>query len=84
MLLVIATFQVTRMIIAEASLSYLGLGIDPRTPSWGGMAADGRDYLSSAWWIATLPGLVIAAVGLSFNLFGDWLRDHIDPVGRLD
>lgn len=84
MWLVVATFQVTRMIIAEASLSYLGLGIDPQTPSWGGMAADGRDYLSSAWWVATLPGLIIAAVGLSFNLLGDWLRDHLDPAGRFE
>jgi peptide/nickel transport system permease protein len=78
--LVLATFQVSRMIIAEASLSFLGLGIQPPTPSWGGMAADGRDYLASAWWVATLPGLAIAATSLAINFAGDWLRDILDPT----
>lgn len=81
--LVVATFQVTRMIIAESSLSFLGLGIDPATPSWGGMAADGRDYLSSAWWVATVPGLAIAVLSLSVNLLGDWLRDVLDPTTQI-
>jgi peptide/nickel transport system permease protein len=77
---VLATFQVARMIIAESSLSFLGLGIPPPTPSWGSMVADGRDYLSSAWWISTVPGLAIALASLGANLVGDWLRDVLDPT----
>jgi peptide/nickel transport system permease protein len=77
---VLATFQVARMIIAESSLSFLGVGIPPPTPSWGSMVADGRDFLSSAWWISTLPGLAIALTSLGANLVGDWLRDVLDPT----
>ena len=78
--LVVATFQVARMIIAESSLSFLGVGIQPPTPSWGSMVADGRDHLNTSWWISTLPGLAIAVTSLGANLVGDWLRDVLDPT----
>lgn len=77
--IVLATFMVARMIITESSLSFLGLGIQPPTPAWGSMVAEGRNYLGSAWWVATLPGLAIMATGLAANLVGDWLRDVLDP-----
>lgn len=77
--IVLATLQVANMIIAEASLSFLGLGIEPDIPSWGSMLADGRGYISSAWWVATFPGLAIMLTVLSINLIGDWLRDSLDP-----
>ncbi|MGE3268900.1 MAG: ABC transporter permease [Chloroflexota bacterium] len=77
--IVIATFEVARMIISEASLSFLGLGVEPRIPSWGSMLADGRQYLATAWWIATFPGLGIMLTVLAINLVGDWLRDVLDP-----
>ena len=77
--IVIATFEVARMIISEASLSFLGLGVEPRIPSWGSMLADGRQYLATAWWIATFPGLGIVLTVLAINLVGDWLRDVLDP-----
>jgi peptide/nickel transport system permease protein len=77
--IVIATFEVARMIISEASLSFLGLGVEPRIPSWGSMLADGRQYLSTGWWIATFPGLAIMLTVLAINLVGDWLRDVLDP-----
>lgn len=77
--IVIATFEVARMIISEASLSFLGLGVEPRIPSWGSMLADGRQYLATAWWIATFPGLGIMLTVLAINLVGDWLRDILDP-----
>lgn len=79
-IIVIASLEVASMIIAEASLSYLGLGLQPPTPSWGGMVAEGRDYLAAGWWVATFPGLAIVLTVLGFNLFGDWLRDVLDPV----
>ena len=77
--IVIATFEVARMIISEASLSFLGLGVEPSIPSWGSMLADGRQYLATAWWIATFPGLGIMLTVLAINLVGDWLRDVLDP-----
>ena len=77
--IVIATFEVARMIISEASLSFLGLGVEPSIPSWGSMLADGRQYLATAWWIATFPGLAIMLTVLAINLLGDWLRDVLDP-----
>jgi peptide/nickel transport system permease protein len=80
--LVLATLQVARMIIAESSLSFLGIGIQPPTPSWGSMVADGRDYLATAWWVSTLPGLAIALASLGANLVGDGLRDVLDPTIR--
>ena len=77
--IVIATLEVARMVILESALSFLGLGVQPPTPTWGGMLADGRAYLSSAWWLATLPGLSIMLTVLGINLLGDWLRDVLDP-----
>jgi len=78
-LIVVATFEVARMIISEAALSFLGLGVEPRVVSWGSMLADGRQYLDVAWWLATLPGLAIMVTVLGINLLGDWLRDEFDP-----
>jgi peptide/nickel transport system permease protein len=78
-LIVVTTLQVGRMIIAEATLSFLGLGVPPSVPSWGGLLSDGRSYLYNAWWIATLPGVAIMITVLSINLLGDALRDILDP-----
>jgi peptide/nickel transport system permease protein len=78
-LIVVATFSVAQMIIAEASLSFLGLGVQPPTPTWGGMLADGRKYLDTAWWVATFPCLAIMFTVLGVNFVGDWLRDLLDP-----
>jgi len=77
--IVIVTLEMARMIIMEAALSFLGLGIQPPTPTWGGMLADGRVYISTSWWLATFPGLVIMLVVLGINLLGNWLRDILDP-----
>jgi len=77
--IVISTLEVGSMILAEASLSFLGLGVQPPTPSWGGMVADGRDYLATAWWVATMPGIAIILTVLGATLLGDWLRDIFDP-----
>jgi len=77
--IVIATLEVARMIILESALSFLGLGIPPPTPTWGAMLADGRAYLSTAWWLATFPGVCIMLTVLGINLLGDWLRDVLDP-----
>jgi len=77
--IVIVTLEMARMIIMEAALSFLGLGIQPPTPTWGGMLADGRVYLATSWWLATFPGLVIMLVVLGINLLGNWLRDILDP-----
>jgi peptide/nickel transport system permease protein len=76
---VVASFTVAQVIIAEATLSFLGIGVPPPAPSWGSMIAEGRQYLSSAWWIMTVPGLVLMVVLLAFNVVGDWLRDVLDP-----
>jgi peptide/nickel transport system permease protein len=78
-LIVVATLDLARTIILESTLSFLGLGIQPPTPSWGGMLSDGREYLLSAWWIATFPGLALMLTALSFNRLGDWVRDLTDP-----
>jgi peptide/nickel transport system permease protein len=78
-IIVIVTLEMARMIIMEAALSFLGLGIQPPTPTWGGMLADGRVYLITSWWLATFPGLVIMLVVLGINLLGNWLRDMLDP-----
>ncbi len=78
-LIILATLQVGTVMIFEASLSFLGLGVQPPTPSWGLMLADGRNYLSTAWWISAFPGLVILFTCLSANLVGDWFRDRFDP-----
>jgi peptide/nickel transport system permease protein len=78
-LIVVATLDLARTIILESTLSFLGLGIQPPTPSWGGMLSDGREYLLSAWWIATFPGAALMLTALSFNRLGDWIRDLADP-----
>lgn len=79
---VLLTLQLGFIIIVEATLSFLGAGVPPPTPTWGQMVAGGRTYIDTAWWISLFPGLAIAAVVLSFNLLGDWLRDHLDPKLR--
>jgi peptide/nickel transport system permease protein len=78
-LIVVATLDLARTIILESTLSFLGLGIQPPTPSWGAMLSDGREYLLSAWWIATFPGVALMLTALSFNRLGDWFRDLTDP-----
>jgi peptide/nickel transport system permease protein len=80
--IVLATFSVAAMIVQESALSFLGLGIPPDQPSWGGMLAEGRGYLTVAWWLGVLPGLAILGVVLAMNLVGDWLRDLMDPKIR--
>jgi len=76
---VVATFSVARTIIAEASLSFLGLGMPAPAPSWGAMLDEGRNYVTTGWWLALFPGLCILLVVLAINLVGDWLRDLLDP-----
>lgn len=78
-LLILGTLEFGLAILLEASLSFLGLGSPPGDPSWGLTISNGRDYLDSAWWISTLPGLVLAALVVSVGLVGDKLRDHLDP-----
>jgi len=81
--IVVASQQMGFMIIMESALSFLGLGVPPPTPTWGGMIADGRGYLATAWHVTTLPGLVLMATVLAVNFFGDGLRDILDPRLRL-
>lgn len=80
--IVLATLTVATVIVTESSLSFLGLGVQPPTVSWGIMLTSGRDYLTSAWWLTTLPGLAITFTVLGILYLGDWLRDVLDP--RLD
>ncbi len=77
--LVVATLDMARVIVIESALSFLGLGVQPPTPTWGGMLADGRVYLTTAWWLATFPGVAILITVLGINLLGDGLRDTFDP-----
>jgi peptide/nickel transport system permease protein len=77
--IVVSSFQLAELIIVETSLSFLGLGMPPPMPSWGSMLADGREYMSTAWWLATLPGLAIVVTVLGINLVGDAVRDILDP-----
>jgi peptide/nickel transport system permease protein len=81
--LILMTLNVANNILLESSLTFLGLGIDPLTPSWGGMLADGRTYLQSAWWVGVFPGLAIMITVLGLNLLGDWLRDFLDPMAKV-
>jgi peptide/nickel transport system permease protein len=78
-ILVIVSSQFATMVLLESGLSFLGMGVQPPQPSWGGMLAEGRDYLSNAWWLATVPGASISLVVLGANLLGDGLRDLLDP-----
>ena len=81
-LVVLVTLQIGYVIIVEASLSFLGAGIPPPMPAWGSMIAEGREFVTSAWWASFFPGLAILLVVLAFNLLGDWLRDTLDPKLR--
>ncbi len=78
-IIVLATLQIATVIIAESSLSFLGLGVQPPTVTWGIMLADGRDYLATSWWLSTFPGIAITLTTLGMILLGDWLRDVLDP-----
>jgi len=82
-ILVLGTLRMGSVIIMEASLSFLGLGIQPPIPAWGSMVAEGRDHLLTSWWVSTLPGLAILVLVLSINLFGEGLRDILDPRLRI-
>jgi ABC-type dipeptide/oligopeptide/nickel transport system permease subunit len=77
--IIVSSFQLAELIIVESSLSFLGLGVQPPTPSWGGMISEGREYVGSAWWLSAIPGLAIAVTVLGANLFGDALRRSLDP-----
>ena len=77
--LVIATLRVGQLILTESFLSFLGAGIPPPTPSWGGIIADGREYLRDAWWVSVFAGVAIGLTVLALNFFGDWMRDTFDP-----
>lgn len=79
-LIVVTTLDLARAIILEATLSYLGLGIQPPSPSWGIMLGEGRQYLQDAWWIAVFPGLFLMMTTLVVSRMGDWLRDLLDPT----
>lgn len=79
---VVGTLTVSTMILVEASLSFLGLGVPPPAATWGGMVADGRNYLVTAWWVSVLPGTAIFLTVLAINLVGDWLRETLDPALR--
>ena len=80
--IIVGTLELANVIILEAALSFLGVGIRPPQVSWGAMLADGRDYLTVAWWMATLPGVAITATILGVNLVGDWINDVLDPRRR--
>lgn len=77
--IVLATLMMAKMLIAEASLSFLGLGVPASLPTWGLMIAEGRDYLVRAWWVCAFPGLSILVTVMAINILGDWLRDALDP-----
>jgi peptide/nickel transport system permease protein len=77
--MVLATLSIANNILLEAALTFLGLGVDPAVPSWGGMLADSRNYIQTAWWDSTFPGLAIMLAVMGFNLVGDWLRDRLSP-----
>jgi peptide/nickel transport system permease protein len=78
-IIVIGSVMVANMIIFEASLSFLGLGVPPPTPTWGRMVLEGVQYVDSAWWVSFFPGVAIVLTVLAINLIGDWLRDVLDP-----
>jgi len=81
---VLGTLRMGFMIVTEASLSFLGLGIQPPTPAWGSMVSAGRDYLLTAWWVSTLPGIAIVLLVLAINVFGEGLRDILDPRLKIE
>lgn len=77
--IVLSSLQVATFIIAEASVSFIGFGVQPPQAAWGNMLNEGKDYIFSAWWLITFPGIAIVITALGVNLFGDWLRDRLDP-----
>jgi peptide/nickel transport system permease protein len=79
---ILMALNVGNNILLESSLTFLGLGVDPTIPSWGGMLADGRTYLQTAWWVSVFPGLAIMLTVLGLNLLADWSRDRLDPRGK--
>ena len=81
-IVVLCTLQMGWAIVVEASLSYLGAGVPPPTPTWGSMVAEGQNFVATACWISVFPGVAIMLVVLSLNLLGDWLRDLLDPKLR--
>lgn len=81
-IIVVGTFEIARVFLLESAVSFLGLGVQPPTPSWGTMIADGREYVYDGWWIATVPGMAIVLAVLAFNFLGDGLRDVLDPKTR--
>jgi peptide/nickel transport system permease protein len=81
-LMVITSLQVGQVILLEASLSFLGLGLPPGDPAWGIMVAEGRTVIIDTWWLSLFPGVAITVVVLAFNFFGDWMRDTLDPKLR--
>lgn len=81
-IIVLVTTQIRHLILFEASMSFLGLGVPPPSPSWGSMISNGRDYLLSAWWISVVPGIALMLTVLAASLIGDWLRDLLDPTLR--
>lgn len=81
-IIVVGTFEIARVFLLESAVSFLGLGVQPPTPSWGTMIADGRNYVYEGWWIATVPGVAIVLSVLAFNFLGDGLRDVLDPKTR--
>jgi len=80
MIIILTTLQVAQFILVEAGLSFLGLGLPPQTPTWGGMISSGREYIWVAWWLETFPGIAIVVAVSSIGLLGDWLRDLLDPT----
>ncbi|NLK08963.1 MAG: ABC transporter permease [Firmicutes bacterium] len=78
-IIVLASMDIAKFIVLESSLSFLGLGVEPSIPTWGSMAAEGREYLATHWWLTTLPGLAVFSVCLALNTIGDWLRERLDP-----
>jgi ABC-type dipeptide/oligopeptide/nickel transport system permease subunit len=81
-IVVFGTFEFARILLLESAVSFLGLGVQPPTPSWGTMIADGRDHIFGGWWVSAIPGLAIVLAVLAFNFLGDGLRDVLDPRGH--
>ncbi len=81
-LMVLTSIQVGQVILLEASLSFLGLGLAPGAPAWGIMVSEGRDVIVDMWWLSLFPGVAVTIVVMAFNFFGDWLRDYLDPKLR--